>query len=443
MGPAKTVPTRFNQLARALTLSRDFSILLLALAVVGLGFGILTPIMPKFAEDNLDMDASEMGLVYALFALSLALCMLPAGYLADKVGRKPVMIVGILLFSGTTYALSLITDILQFAALRVLEGVGAALVMPAAFALTVDIVPEEKRGMAMGVEGTAQLVGALGGPGLGGILASQFGFYYPFYVAAGLSFLCAVLIGFIREPKVRTPTEKQSFLDMFGAWKRNARKNRALVALTTRGFVMGIVQGLFNLVLVLYWYHKIDMSEAEVGIAMSIGLLVMVLGTLPFGALSDKHGRRPFLLAGGSVMVVGLAMNVFATEAWHVFLLVAVIDTGASMSNPSVGATLADVMLAEERGRVMGAYQMIQAVGNILGFFALGSIYVAVSPEAPILASSAALAVATLIIALFVPETRNARGAVLTVAEPGTVTASPALTNPSPDDKAQAPERFR
>jgi MFS family permease len=399
-----------TKLATAFALSKDFSYLLLALAVVSLGFGILTPIMPKFATDDLQMDPSEIGAVYSLFAVAYVIVMLPAGYLCDRMGRKPLIIAGTLMFGMTTFALVFITNSSQFALLRTLEGVGAALVVPAAFALTVDIVPEHKRGIAMGAEGTAQLIGGLGGPGLGGLLAGHVGFYYPFYTAAALSILCAVLVAFIREPRNCTvATADRSLLSMFGAWRRNVRHNRTLVALTGRGFVMGVVQGLWNLGLVLFWYERIGMSELEVGIAMSIGTLAMLVGALPFGALCDSIGRRPFMLIGGTVMSVGLMTNVFASEAWHVFLIVGLTDLGASMSNPAVGATLADVMLPAERGRVMGAYQMIQGLGNIVGFSVLGFVYDAISPEAPIVLCSAALAVATLIIFIFVQETRETR----------------------------------
>ncbi len=388
----------------ALALSRDFSILMLSLAVVSLGFGILSPIMPKFAEQNLHMDAAQLGTTYSLFALSFALGMIPAGYLADRVGRKPLIMAGTLTFSLTTIALVLISTSWQFAILRVLEGLGAALVTPAAFALTIDLVPENKRGVAMGAEGTAQMLGGFGGPALGGILAGQVGFYSPFYIAAGLAAVCAVVVFFIKEPGMRLADEKSSVLAMFGAWKRNFQQNKALAAVTTRGFVMGIVQALWNLGLIYYWYDRLNLSETEVGIAISIELVAMLLATLPFGALSDKHGRRPFILIGGALMVGGLLLNVWVKDVWQVFVLSAIAGFGGAMSNPSVGAMLADVMLPAERGRVMGAYQMIQGFGNIVGFFALGYIYEVVSPEAPIILCSIALAFATLIIAVFVHE---------------------------------------
>lgn len=386
-------------------ISRDFSILLLGLAVVGLGFGILTPIIPRFAEDNLGMSVSEIGAAYMVFAVSFAVAMLPSGYLADRLGRRLTIFTGMFMFGVTTLALVWITEAYQFYILRAAEGIGAAMVTPAAFALTIDLVPETKRGVAMGAEGTAQLVGAFGGPGLGGILASQFGFYYPFYVSAGLAFLCTALILLIREPSSSKAVDKPSLVSMFAAWSRNAKENKALTALTTRGFVMGIVQGLFNLGLILYWYERLDMSEAEVGLAISLGLLVMMTGTLPFGTLSDRHGRRPFLLMGGAIMAVGLSLNVFASEVWQIFLIVALTDFGAAMSNPAVGATLGDVMAPKERGRVMAAYQMVQAGGNIVGFLGIGLMYDYISPEAPIIACSLAMAFATLIIAVYVKET--------------------------------------
>ena len=396
---------RKNSFAQAMGISKDFSILLLALVIGGLGFGILAPIMPIYAETVLHTDPSGLGFAYALFAVAFAAAMLPAGYWADKVGRKQMIAGGLLLFGFTTLGLAFITDIYQFAALRVLEGIGAAMEVPAAFALVVDLVPESKRGIAMGAEGTAQLIGALSGPALGGFVAGQLGYNFTFFVAAALAFFCAILVWQIKAPKVSTVGEKPSLLAIFGAWKRNAAQSRALKAVTSRGFVMGIVQGLWNLGLIVYWNDRIGMSETEIGLAMTIGVLVMMIGTLPFGAMSDARGRRPFILIGGSLMVTGLFFNVFATNVWHVFILVAVSDFGAAMSNPSVGAMLADVMSKDERGRVMGAYQMIQGVGNIIGFSLLGWVYVAISPEAPIVLCSFALMAATLIIALFVEET--------------------------------------
>ncbi len=391
----------------ALAISRDFSILLASLAVVSLGFGILTPIMPKFAVDKLGMSEFELGLIYGLFAVTFAFFMLPAGYLADKVGRKQMIISGILIFAATTFALAFITDKYQFAVLRALEGIGAAMVTPAAFALTVDLVPESKRGVAMGAEGTAQLLGGLGGPGLGGFLAGEIGFYYPFYVAAALAVTCAVLTTFIRSPPVVTADKKPSLASMFQAWGRNAAQNKALWAVTVRGFVMGVVQGLWNLGLILFWMDELELTITEVGMAMTVGMLVMVLATIPFGMMSDRHGRRPFMIMGGAIMVLGLGLNVVITEVWHVFVLVSVEMFGAAMSNPSVGAMLADVMLEKERGRVMGAYQMIVGIGNIVGFVTVGWMYEVISPDTPILVCTVALAVATAIIVLFVNETRK------------------------------------
>jgi len=406
----------------AMRISRDFSILMLSLAVVSLGFGVLSPIIVPYAQDNLGMDAAELGLVYSLFAIAFAGGMLPAGYLADRIGRKPLIVAGTLLFSFTTIALVWITEVWQFAALRVLEGLGAAIVSPAAFALTVDIVPESKRGLAMGAEGTAQLLGGLGGPGLGGLMVGAFGFYSPFYLTAALAVLCAVLVSLVREPGVHLSEKNPSVFAMFQSWKRNVQQNRALTAITSRGFVMGIVQGLWNFGLIMYWYDRLDLSIPQVGAAISLGMVVMMLGTIPFGSMSDRIGRRPFMIAGGVLMVAGLGFNVVASEFWHVLVLVTVADFGAAMSNPAVGAMLADVMLPEERGRVMGAYQMIQAIGNIVGFTMLGYLYSAVSPEAPILLCAGALATATAIIAAFVSETRGtvpAAGPVVHVADGG------------------------
>lgn len=393
-----------GQVLRAsIFMSRDFSILIFAEIVVGLGFGLLAPIVPKFIE-ILNIQEAEMGILYALFAVSFVLAMPPSGYLADRIGRKKMLIGGVLLFGITTLALAFINAPWQFAILRIFEGVGAAMAAPAGFALTIDLVPAEKRATALAAVGTAETIGIFAGPAIGGFVAGQINFYYPMYVGAALSFACAYILSLIHEPPIGEMAEKSSLLTMFGAWKRNVEQNRKLIALTTRGLVMGVVQGLWNLGLIWFWYYKVGMDPTEVGVAISIGTVVMALGTIPFGALSDKHGRVPFILMGGSLMVSGLALMALVTDVWQVFLLVAIQEFGAAMSNPSVGALLADVMLKEERGRVMGAYQTVVGIGNIIGYTVLGVVYQEVSPEAPIYLGAIALAFATAIVAVFVRE---------------------------------------
>lgn len=393
----------FKGVKGSVLLSRDFGILVSALAVVSLGFGLLAPIVPQLAA-NLGMSPGEMGGIFALFSVAFVLALPPAGYLTDRIGRKTMLVSGILVFGFTTLLMAFITDAFQFAVLRALEGVGAAMTAPSAFALVIDLVPAEKRATAMGIEGTAQTLGILGGPAIGGFVAGEINFYYPFYVGAALSFVCCALVLMVNEPAVKSQQEHPSILTMFGAWKRNAEQNKKLSALTVRGLVMGIVQGLWNLGLLLYMYNKIGMTETQVGIAISLGTAAMAAGTLYFGKMADKHGKLPFLLGGGILMAVGLGLMVFARDVIDVYILMVVMDLGGAMSNPSVGALLADVMLKEERGRVMGAYQTVQGVGNIIGFSVLGLAYEMISPEAPIIMCTLALLVATGIIAVFVRE---------------------------------------
>ena len=397
----------FERLRETFALSRDFAVLVFALIVVSLGFGILGPLMPTFRE-ILGMSEAALGGAYSLFAFAFVFALPPAGLLADRVGRKRIIISGILLFGVTTYALVLITEPYQFALLRILEGIGAALVTPAAFALTLDIVPEGKRGLAMGAEGTAQLLGGLAGPALGGLIAGEIDFYLPFYIAAILAVVCAVIVSFIREPKIRrSEDERISMTTMFTAWKRNAERNNALIPLTIRGCVMGVVQGLWALGLIMFWEDRLEMSHTEVGLAMSLGMATMAIGTIPFGMLSDRYGRKRFIILGGVIMASGLMAMAFVTEIWQVYILVIFSEFGAAASNPSVGAMLGDVMDKRERGRVMGAYQTVQGIGNIIGFSALGLMYERISPRAPIISCAGALAAATFIIAFFVDETRR------------------------------------
>ncbi len=376
----------------------------LALLVVNLGSGMFTPILPQYAN-MLGIDATALSWVYSLYNVALIVCLLPAGVMADRLGRVKTIVIGMVLFSLSSLMLALVTDIIQFAIARMLEGVGSALAIPAVFALTADLAPTERRGSGMGFTSTLETVGNLASPTMGGLIAQTAGLTVPFYVAFVMSLLSATLVLPIRDrmkthgssPSVSSP------LSIYKSLRHNISESRSLLVLSFRGFVIGITQGLYVLIFVLYMSFRLGMALAEVGFAFSLISGSILAFTFVAGHFSDRFGRKPFVILGGIIIASGVVAFSFTGSLLEVYLVCLVLGFGVALNNAPINALLADCMIPEDRAKVMGGYEVIVSLGRTLGLLLLGGLYV-MSISAPFYIMGALMFLTVMLVAAFVNE---------------------------------------
>ena len=174
---------------------RNMVILFFTIVVMMIGFGIIIPILPFYIE-WLGASGRELGLLMAAFSLMQLICAPFWGGMSDRIGRKPVLMLGVfgnglamllMGLSGTYWMLFLS---------RVLAGILSSATLPTAMAYISDSTSEENRGGGMGAIGAAMGVGMVLGPGLGGWL-SRVSLSTPFFVAAGLSVFVLAFIFFV------------------------------------------------------------------------------------------------------------------------------------------------------------------------------------------------------------------------------------------------------
>src|SRR5512139_1230252 len=171
---------------------KNLIILSFTLVVVTLGFGMVIPIFPFYIEE-LGATGSQYGLLIALYAIMQFLFAPVWGSLSDRVGRKPVLLVGIFGSGLTVLMFGLADQLWMLFASRLLAGLLASATMPAAMAYIGDSTSEVDRGGGIGKLGAAAGLGLILGPGLGGWLAGE-SLSTPFFIAAGLSMVSMLLI---------------------------------------------------------------------------------------------------------------------------------------------------------------------------------------------------------------------------------------------------------
>ena len=161
------------------------------LLTVSLAF--LLPIISLYGAEVLRVDKVTMGLMLAIPGTITALALLPAGYLADRVGRKPPIVAGLALLTLCFAGAPTTTNLLVVTAGATCAGLGYALAVPAWNALAMDRIPTESRGLLLGVVATVQGAGLAIGPIIGGSLWEHVHPYAPFVAGALLLFAATLL----------------------------------------------------------------------------------------------------------------------------------------------------------------------------------------------------------------------------------------------------------
>lgn len=152
-------------------------VVILAIFADMLMYGLVVPFLPVHAE-SLGATQSEIGLLFASYALALFMATPLFGALSDRVGRKKMLVSGLIALAATTLIYAFATSFWVLVLARLLQGLAAAIPWTAGLALLADVFPKEERGRAMGLAMSGQAAGVLLGPPIGGCLYEAGGYHF-------------------------------------------------------------------------------------------------------------------------------------------------------------------------------------------------------------------------------------------------------------------------
>ncbi|MFW9802426.1 MAG: MFS transporter [Candidatus Thorarchaeota archaeon] len=344
--------------------------LALSLSILQIGFGIVTPIFPFYIVE-LGVGATELGVLAASFALTRILLAGPLGGLSDRVGRKRVLLAALAGFAVSNVIYALANSIIVMIIARALEGGISAGFYPAANAFVSDMTTPENRGTAMGYLSMGNMVGFVIGPSLGGVLAEFLGIRLPFVVAAIASLVTLVILNLIvREPERRTTQSEleKHRVPVREVFAKNAKVYSALgITMFANMFAIGILEVAFMLDAV----QRYAFSPLEIGLFFGILGVIVIIGNVGFGKISDLIGRKWLIAAGSLVAALSLYLFMIASGTNDFYLAGAILGVAISMRGPTIQAMIADLSDARAYGSVMGTFGAISnsayVVGPILG----------------------------------------------------------------------------
>jgi DHA1 family multidrug resistance protein-like MFS transporter len=348
------------------TQRRNLTILTFVLFVVMLGYGIIIPIFPFYIE-SMGAGGTELGLLVASYAVMRLICGPIWGGLSDRVGRKPILLVGILGYVITMVWFGLATQLWMLFAARILSGILSSATAPTTMAYIGDSTPEDERGGGMGLLGAAGGVGTIIGPAVGGFLATT-SLSLPFFIAAGMALLSLILaIFFLPEShpaQEQKAKEREAVVDLRAWWQALFSPIGTLFILT---FISTSGLMVFANVFGLYGLERFNYGPEQVGIVMMVmGAVSALTQGLLAGPATKRWGDawviRIGLLASALSFGLMLLANTFATAilATAFLALTAAIVSPALLSLTSRRATV-------PQGIAMGLSNSFVSLGRIVG----------------------------------------------------------------------------
>jgi DHA1 family tetracycline resistance protein-like MFS transporter len=387
----------------------SLGILFLVVFVDLLGFGMVIPVMPIYAE-HLGASEAATGWLSTGYSLMQFVFAPIWGRLSDRVGRRPVLLVSIAM---TALAFLLYGVAASFAVLlvsRLFAGAATANIAIAQ-AYVADVTTPEGRARGMGMIGAAFGLGFVFGPAVGGLLAG-YSLAAPGLAAAALSLANLVAAFFLLpEPAqhVAATRSRGRFEALLHEFRKPGIRRILLVYL--------VVTLAFSAMEATYAFlaqRRFGLGERHVGWVFAyIGVIVVLVQGGLIGPLTRRFGEKRLLVAGALLQGVALFALPFANGVGGLLLASAPLAFGSGLASPSIMSMLSRLSRAEDQGGTLGIGQSASALGRIVGPLA-GTTSFSVWHAAPYLGGAALMAMGAAVAAtVSVPEGGGpARGAV-------------------------------
>ncbi|MDP2647423.1 MAG: MFS transporter [Desulfobacterales bacterium] len=357
-------------------ITRNIIVVFLLSFLANLGYGVMIPSLALYAS-SLGASRSFIGIIVSTFAAAQLVTQIPVGRLADRVGRKYLIVAG---FAGVAIASALYNfagHFSQFLVLQGLAGLSMGFVWPPLMALLTDEVAPSERGKLMGIYNTIFFIGIGTGPMFGGMIATAYGYRPVFNVWAALELIAALIAWAALKDRVRQPVARTA---------GSVRVRNRGVSLLKPGFWLTFVAGCAirtrggfctsfnNSLLPLYAVMLFDASPRMIGNLMLTHGLGLAFFNLPGGLLSDRFGRRLPSLLGSLIATVGVFGYSLAGSFWPLLLAVGLAGAGAALASPAVAALTADVCTPERRGEAFGYFLTSHHIGMVFGALIFGFV---------------------------------------------------------------------
>jgi len=372
------------------------AIIFLTVFIDLVGFGIILPLLPYYAE-TYGASSLEVGLLSTSYSLMQFVFMPVWGRLSDQYGRRPLILLSLMGSCLGFLVFGLARSLAMLFLGRMIAGIAGAII-PTTNAYIADVTAPEDRAKGMGLIGAAFGLGFILGPAIGGLLA-PYGYDKPALLASAMAGL-NLLFAYFKLPESLTAENRNRARQQGLTVKRlsNALAQPKIVLLMTVYFVVVFAFANMEATFGLLNEHRYSLSARQTGYLFTyIGALMVAIQGILVGRLARRFGERPMIIAGTFSMIFGLGLMPFAPNIGAYCAIIALLSFGAGISNPSLHSLLSRLSRAEEQGGIMGIAQSLASMGRIVGPAWGGYTFDAIGQQWPFLSGGILMSAAFLL----------------------------------------------
>lgn len=353
---------------------RRMWVLFWSMLIDGVGYSLIGPYILLFMEQDLEVSMALGGLVLTVAGVIGAAGNMIGGLMADRYGRRGVMVASMLLRSLTFVLLAVVVtyrpDFLIIAALLTLSYFFGGVFQPANNAMVADVTEPAKRMEAYGLLRVAWNLGFAVGPIIGGALI-LISFPLTFTISAVISFFAALIVALmLTESYVPVPREKKEpGLKGFG----NLKPIFLLFCLFT--LPLFVMSGQFGSTYTVYANERVGIDTVTIGLVFGLNGLMVVLLQMPISRWLTERNPYMGMLAGSVVYSVGYLLVAAVTDGWWLALTMIIITLGEIIVVPVSNALTVLLAPDDSRGKYLGVFGVISSFGWFGSTFIGGILY--------------------------------------------------------------------
>ena len=366
-------------------LPREVAVLAIIAFFVALGFGIVIPAIPIFAT-SFGVSAFAASSVVAAFAFMRFTSSPLAGWLTDRLGERVILASGLMIVAVSSAVAGLSQTFIQLLVLRGIGGVGSSMFTVAAMALLLRVVEAPQRGRASAVFQAGFLFGGVAGPAVGGLVLA-WSVRAPFFFYAGtLTAATVVALALLtrahlieREEIVQSAESPETSAAQLRRFLRIPEYRAALGVNFINGFV---TFGIRAALVPLFVIEGLRQGAGLSGFAFLAAAGFQALALLPAGRMTDLRGRKPAMVVGVVLTIIGMSLLVLADVVSGnatvgtvvMFIAMSVLGVAVAFRSSAPAAAVGDLMGGRRGGVPIAVFQMMSDLGSVIGPLLAGLI---------------------------------------------------------------------
>ena len=359
-----------------------YKVLVLATFIDRLGAFLLFPFFAIYITNRFGVDLIQVGFLFSVFSAGNIIGGIIGGALADKYGRRTMILIGLIASGASSILMGLVDDLNIFYILAAFMGLLGNFGGPARQAMVVDLLPKEKQAEGFGILRVAVNLSATVGPILGGFIATQ-SYLFLFIGDAVSSLITGFIVFFVipeTKPEKKEGEAEETVVRTMIGYKEVLKDWKYMLFLSVSAITV-IVYMQMNATLSVFLWNVYEFPVQSFGILLSMNAVMVVVFQLWITRKLSKYSPMKVMAVGTLFYMVGFGMYGFISEPYLFFIAMVIITIGEMIEMP-VGQTTAAFFAPEDkRGRYMAIFGFHWAIPTLFGVLLAGLVTVYVGPN--------------------------------------------------------------